>query len=137
MVDRNSVISKTKDTIESTKGKGKTWLRGSLTEQLVLDFQVTHLDGVLGNVTLDGSRSVSDGKVGAVLLVGRRAAVVILLVEVASNGATVGRRDPEIGATGVHNDLELLWWVTNSNGGEVLSVQEVVDWDWVALLSVV
>jgi hypothetical protein len=62
---------------------------GGLTEELVLDLDVTDLDGVLGDVTLDGTRAVLDGKVGAVLLVCRRAAVVVLVVEVASNGATV------------------------------------------------
>ena len=39
-----------------------------------------------------------------------------------------------VGATGVQNNLELLWRRTNLDLGEVLGVQEVADGDRVALL---
>ena len=45
--------------------------------------------------------------------------MVILVVEVASNGATVRRRDPQVGAAGVEDDLELLGRVADGNLGEV------------------
>lgn len=47
--------------------------------------------------------------------------MVILAVEIASDGATVLGWDPEIGATSVQDDLELLRGVANGNGGEVCS----------------
>lgn len=54
-VDTDGVVSKTKDTVETAKGKGKTGLFGGFAEELVLDLEVTDLDGVLGNVSLYGS----------------------------------------------------------------------------------
>lgn len=93
-VDTDGVVAETQDTVETAKGKGKTRLRGSFTEELVFDLEVTDLDSVLGDVTLYGTRAVSDGKVRAILLVRRRITVVVLLVEVASDGAAVGGWDP-------------------------------------------
>ena len=90
LVDTDGIITQTEDTVESAKSESKTGLLGGFTEELVLDLDVTNLDSVLGDVTLNGTRAVSNSKVGAVLLVCRRAAVVVLVVEVASNGATVG-----------------------------------------------
>lgn len=119
LVNTNRIVSQTEDTVESAEGESKTGLLGSFTEELILDLDVTNLDSVLGDVTLDGTGAVADSKVGAVLLVCRRAAVVILVVEVASNGATVRRGDPQVGAAGVEDDLELLGRVADGNLGEV------------------
>ena len=136
-VDTNGIIAETQDAVKAAKGKGKTWLRGGLTKELVLDLQITNLYSVLRNVTLNATRSVSDGKIGAVLLVAVGVAVIVLAVEVAGDGSTVGRWDPEIGATSVQNDLELLRWVADGNLGEVLRIQEVVNRDKVAILGVI
>lgn len=79
--------------------------------------------------------------------------MVVLVVEVASNGTTVRRGDPQVGAASVEDDLELLGRVADGNLGEVwieseadqkaqvkdlhtLSVQEVADSDGVTGLSV-
>jgi hypothetical protein len=46
----------------------------------VLDGEITNDDSVLGNVTLEGTGSVSDGEFGTVGLVGRGLRVVVLAV---------------------------------------------------------
>ena len=45
--------------------------------------------------------------------------MVVLVVEVASNRATVRRGDPQVGAASVEDDLELLGRVADGNLGEV------------------
>lgn len=45
--------------------------------------------------------------------------MVVLVVEVASDGATLGRGNPKVGAAGVKDDLELLRRVADGNLGEV------------------
>jgi hypothetical protein len=40
-------------------------------------------------------------------------------MKVASDGCATGRRNPEIGASSVKNDLERLWWGTNTDLREV------------------
>lgn len=47
LVNTDGVVTKTEDTVEAAKGKGKAGLRGGLTEELVLDLEVTNLDSVL------------------------------------------------------------------------------------------
>lgn len=133
-VDGDGVIAKTHDTVETAKGEGKTGLRGRLSEQLVLDLEVADLNGVLADVALKAARAVPDGEVGTVLLVGGRLAVVVLGVEVAGNGAAVTAGNPQVGATGVQNDLELLRRSADGDLREVLSVEEVADGDGVAAL---
>jgi hypothetical protein len=133
-VYRNGVVAKAHDTVEAAKGKGKTRLRGRLGEQLVLDLEVANLDGVLADVALKAARAIPDGKVGAVLLVGGRLAVVVLRVQVAGDGAAVTTGNPQVGATGVQNDLELLRRSADGDLREVLSVEEVADGDGVAFL---
>lgn len=81
MVDRDSVVSETENTIEFTKGKCESGLLGSLGKVLVLDAQVTDSDGVLRNESLKGARSVLDGELGTVSLVGRRLGGVVLGVK--------------------------------------------------------
>jgi hypothetical protein len=133
-VHGDGVVAKTHDTVEAAKGEGKTGLRGSLSEQLVLDLEVANLDGVLADVALKAAGAIPDGKVGAVLLVGGRLAVVVLGVQVAGNGAAVTAGNPQVGATGVQNDLELLRRGADGDLREVLSVEEVADGDGVAAL---
>ena len=43
----------------------------------------------------------------------------VLAVKIASDGATLRRRDPKVGASGVEDDLELLRRGADSNLGEV------------------
>ena len=69
LVNTDGIVTQTEDTVESAKGESKTGLLGSFTEELVLNLDVTDLDSVLGDVTLDGTRAVADSEVGAVLLV--------------------------------------------------------------------
>ena len=68
-IDADGVVAETQDTVKAAKGKSQTGLRGSLTEQLVLDLEVTNLKGVLGDVSLYSSRAIANGEIGAVLLV--------------------------------------------------------------------
>jgi hypothetical protein len=133
-VHGDGVVAQTHDTVETAKGKGKTGLRSRLGEQLVLDLEVANLDSVLADVALKASGAVSDGKVGAVLLVGGRLAVVVLGVQVAGNGAAVAAGNPQVGATGVQYDLKLLRRGADGDLREILSVEEIADSDGVALL---
>ena len=133
-VDGDGVIAKTHDAVETTKGEGKTGLRGRLSEELVLDLEVANLNGVLADVALEAAGAIPDGEVGAVLLVGGRLAVVVLGVEVAGNGAAVTAGNPQVGATSVQNDLELLRRSADGDLREVLSVEEVADGNGVAAL---
>lgn len=119
LVDGDGVIAQTQDAIETTKGKGQTGLAGGLREELVLDLQVTDRNDILRYEATQASRSVTDAELGAVLLVSRRGRRVVLGVEVASNGAALGRGDPEVGATGIKDDLEGLRRGTDLNLGEV------------------
>ena len=60
--------------------------------------------------------------------------MVVLGVEVAGNGAAVTAGNPQVGATGVQNDLELLRRSADGDLREVLSVEEVADGNGVATL---
>jgi hypothetical protein len=133
-VHRDGVVAKAHDAVEAAKGKGKAGLRGRLGEQLVLDLEVANLNSVLADVALKAARAIPDGEVGAVLLVGRRLAVVVLGVQVAGDRAAVTAGHPQVGATGVQDDLELLRRSADGDLGEVLGVQEVADGDGVAAL---
>jgi len=121
-VDADGVVAETHDTVEASESKGKTWLICNLGEQLVLDLQVANLDCVLRDVSLNGARSISDGKFGAILLVAGRIAVVVLLVEIAGDRAALGGWDPKVGATSVKDNLEFLGWVADGDFGEVYSI---------------
>ena len=45
--------------------------------------------------------------------------MVILLVEVAGDGAALGGWNPKVGAAGIEDDLKLLWRVADGDLGEV------------------
>lgn len=73
LVDGDGVETQSQDAVEATEGKSKAGLAGRLGEQLILDLQITDLDGVLRDVSTQTARSVSDLELAAVLLVrGRR-----------------------------------------------------------------
>jgi hypothetical protein len=85
----------------------------------VLDLQVTDLQSVLRDEAAQATRSVTDGELGAVLLVGARGRRVILAVKEAGNRVALRRGNPEVGATSVEDDLEALGGSTNGDLGEV------------------
>lgn len=74
---------------------------------------------VLRDVPADAAGAVLDRELGAVLLVAGRLARVVLAVEVAGDGAAGLGGDPEVGASGVEDDLEVLRWVADGDLGEV------------------
>lgn len=119
LVDGDGVVAETKDTIEATEGKGQAGLTSSLSEELVLDLEVANGDGVLGDETAQATRAIADGELGTVLRIGARRGRVVLAVKVAGDGAAGLRRNPEVGAAGVENDLELLRWRADGDGREV------------------
>jgi hypothetical protein len=55
LVDTDGIVTQTEDTVESAESESKTRLLGGLTKELVLDLDVTNLDSVLGDVTLNGT----------------------------------------------------------------------------------
>lgn len=69
LVDGDGVKAQTQDTVETAKGESQTRLLSRLGKVLVLDLQVTNLQGILGHEAAQATRSVLDGELGAVLLV--------------------------------------------------------------------
>lgn len=119
LVHRDGVEAKTQDAVKASEGEGKSGLLDSLAEELVLDHQVADGDLVLGDESTDAAGAVLDSEFGAVLLVAGRLARVVLAVEVAGDGAARLGWNPEVGASGVKDDLEVLWWVADGDLGEV------------------
>lgn len=107
-VDRDSIKAQAKDTVEAAKGKGQARLIGCLGKQLLLDGQVADLEGVFRDKTTQATRAVSDGELGAILLIGGRRGRVVLVVQVAGDGTALGRWNPQVGASSVKHNLELL-----------------------------
>lgn len=153
LVDGDGIITQTQNTVKATESKGKTRLARGLGKVLPLDLQVSNLHVILGNKSAETARAVSDGEFGSIALVCGRRRRIVLAVEVAGDGVALRRRNPEIRATGVEDDLECLRWRTDGDLGEVciskalvletsldrpegltLGVEEVVDEDIVATL---
>ena len=122
LVDGDGVVSETHDTVKAAEGKRKARLRGCLSEVLVFDGEIANAHGVLADISLQFARSVPDGEIGAILLVGARLAVVVLAVEIAGDGAAVLAWHPEVGAAGIKHHLELLRGCSDGDLGEVLGV---------------
>lgn len=68
-----------------SEGEGEARLLGCLGEQHILDLEVADGEVVLGDEALHGARAVTDLEGGAVALVGRRRARVVLGVQEACN----------------------------------------------------
>lgn len=119
LVDGDGVEAETQDAVEATEGEGESGLLNGLAEELVLDHQVADGDLVLGDESADAAGAVLDGELGAVLLEGGGLARVVLAVEVAGDRAAGLGWDPEVGAAGVEDDLECLWWAADGDLGEV------------------
>jgi hypothetical protein len=141
---------RTEDTVELAKGKRKSRLFGRLGKVLVLDDEVADLEDVVRDEALERTGSVSNLERGVVGLVGRRSGRVVLGVKLhdqihdtislsasrnrrkeeegwigtneASDAGALGSRDPEVGRSGVHNDLESLGRSSELDLGKVLSV---------------
>jgi hypothetical protein len=73
---------------------------------LTLDLEVADLEDIVGNEAAELTRAVANLELGAVLFVCRRRRRVVLGVEVAGDRIAAGRRNPEVRAAGVENDLE-------------------------------
>lgn len=119
LVHGDGIIAKAENTIKATEGKSQTRLIGSFGEVLSLDLQVTNLEGVLRHEAAQAARSIANLELGAILLIGTRRRRVILAVEEAGNRAALGRRDPEVGATSVKDNLEGLRRGSDRDLGEV------------------
>lgn len=70
LVDRNGIITKTKNTVELAEGESQTRLRSGLSEDLVLDLQVSNLEGILGHETAQAARAVANLEGSTVGLIG-------------------------------------------------------------------
>lgn len=115
MVDRDGVVTKTQNTVKATKGEGQARLVGGLGEVLILDGNVANRYSVAGNEALKTTRAVLDRKRTAVLLVCRGRGRVILVVQVASNRAARRGRNPQVRATGIEDNFEILWRCTDGD----------------------
>lgn len=109
-VDTDGVVAKAHDAVEPAEGESETRLRGSLGKVLVLHLEVTNLEDIVGDEAAERTRSVADLELRAVLLVCGRRRRVVLGVEVAGDRVALSRRNPEVGATGVKDNLERLGW---------------------------
>ena len=70
LVDADGIIAETHDTVESAESEGKTRLRGSFGEILILDGEISDPHSVSGDETAQAARSVADLELGPVFLVG-------------------------------------------------------------------
>lgn len=93
---RDGVIRQTQDAIEFAKGKRQSGLFGSFTKQLVLDGQITDLEHILGNESLNGSGTVLDTESGTILLVRGRCGSIVLSVQETGDTGAILARDPEV-----------------------------------------
>jgi len=118
--------AETADSIELTDLEGETGLLSGFSEELVGDDKVTHLDGILRDETRERTRTVTDLKVSSIGDVGGRLRRLVLLVEAER---ALGRRNPEVGGTGVVDDVEGLRGGSDGHGSKVLGVHVVVDRD--------
>lgn len=122
LVHRDGVVSKTQDTIKATESESQARLFGSLSKVLVLDLEVADLQGILRDKAAQTARAVANGEFGTVLLVGARRRRVILAVKEAGDRVALGRRNPQVGATGVQDNLEGLRRSTERDLREVWEV---------------
>lgn len=127
LVDRDRVIAHAQNAIEFAEGKGQTRLLGSLGEVLVLDGEVTNLQGVLGDETLHGPGTVLNLERGTVLLVGRGRRRLVLGVQIACYRAALRRWHPKVRAAGVEDNLESLGGSSDADLREVLRQKSVSD----------
>ena len=96
-----------------------------LSKGLVGHGDISDSNGVLGKVSGDGAGAVHDVELSAVLLVGAGSIVVVGGVRAAVLAGLAG--DPQVAATGIEDDVELLAGGTDFNLAKVLGVLEVVD----------
>lgn len=123
LIDGDRVKAQTKDAVKATKGESKAGFACCLSEVLLLDLQVTNLQGVLRDETAEAAGAISDRKLGSVLLVCRRCGRIVLVMEIAGDGTTLSGWNPEIGATGVKDDFEPLRWRAKGNLRVVYNVK--------------
>lgn len=130
VVDGEDREGKTQDTVELAELVSTTKTRGisDFGEDLVLDNKATHVQHVLGLEASNRARTVLNVESSTVLDVGGRLGGVILGVSAAA-GVALGGSDPQVRATSVEDDLELLGRGTEVDGTVVLRVLVVVDDD--------
>ena len=115
----DSRVAETKNSIKAAKGKSQAGLARSLGKELVIDGNVTNGHSVLRDEAAEATRAILNLKARSVLLVRRRLGRLVLVVEVAGDGAALGRGNPKVGAAGIQNYLEGLGWRSEGNFGEV------------------
>lgn len=130
VVDGEDREGKTQDTVELAELVGTTKTRGisDFGEDLVLDNKATHVQYILGLEASNRARTVLNVESSTVLDVGGGLGGVVLGVSAAA-GVALGGSDPQVRATSVEDDLELLGRGTEVDGTVVLGVLVVVDHD--------
>ena len=103
----------------ATKSKSQTRLGGGLGKVLSLDLEITDGDSVLRHEAAEATGAVADLEGGTVLLECRRRRRVELGVQIASDRVAFRRRHPEVGATSVEDNLEVLRWRSDRDLREV------------------
>mmetsp|Transcript_39440 Transcript_39440/g.53595 ORF Transcript_39440/g.53595 Transcript_39440/m.53595 type:complete len:221 (+) Transcript_39440:505-1167(+) len=126
-VNGDSVVSETEDTTHLGNVESGTGNIGNFTEFHLSGGSTTEVDNILGNGTLDTTGTVLNDEVLTVLNEGGGFGVVIGGVSPAGNGPAVVGVDPEVGGTGIGNNLEGLGGGTNVNVDKVLGVHVVLD----------
>ena len=132
LVNGDAFVSKTKDTRHLGGEERDTLDVGDFTEAHGGGDTISNSGDVLGNGTLDGTRSVGDIESLTVFLVGAGFLGIIEWVSPAWDGPTALGVDPEVGGTGIWDHGELLWWGSDLDINEVLGVHVVLDVDVLA-----
>jgi len=129
LVNGDAFVSKTHDTRHLGGKERETLDVGDFTEAHGGSDTISNSGDILGNGTLDGTRSVGDIESLTVLLVGAGFLGIIEWVSPAWDGPTALGVNPEVGGTGIWDHGELLWWGTDFDIDEVLGVHVVLDVD--------
>jgi hypothetical protein len=93
-----------------------------LTKVHVTDEDVANLEDVVGDEALNSARSVLDGELRAVGLVGGGLGRVELGVGAAGSRGALGGGDPQVGGSSVEDNLEGLGGVAEGDGAVVLGI---------------
>jgi hypothetical protein len=120
VLDRDGVIAKTKDTIEACKSKSESRFLDRFGKTLVLDINTADAKSIMTNETFQGTSTILNGKLGAVLDKCVGFGRVITTVKETGDGITVGGRNPKVRGTCIKDNSECLGRCTQFNLTKVL-----------------
>mmetsp|Transcript_23820 Transcript_23820/g.70690 ORF Transcript_23820/g.70690 Transcript_23820/m.70690 type:complete len:382 (+) Transcript_23820:484-1629(+) len=123
--------SKTKNSVKLCSNESQPWLVNGFCKTLVLYQDASKVKCVLTDIPVQASSTILDRKFSAIFLEGGRPAGVVSVVQAACDveQSAVRARYPQVGATGVEDDLKLLWRRAKAYLAVVLRIEEIVQRD--------